>query len=811
MTRAIQKIERQCADWLVCLPAGELTKALLYEAWRAILEQSPERSLADRLRILRQMAFRRLYQLDCEQAAPLEVVMRAMTDLAEFCIGTVMQSTHAESLIQYGLPMGVSGRPSQIWPVGMGKLGARELNVSSDIDLIFVYDEDGETAGGSKGKIANHEFFAKQVRMVQSLLSDVTGFGFVFRVDLALRPYGREGALAGSLHSLAQYFQRVGREWERFAWLKSRVIAISPDDKPPLALRSVVRSFVFRRFLDHKVFVALRGLHQLIRKNVQDVRDVKLGRGGIREIEFAAQVLQIVRGGRQPELLTRPTLSALKRLTAAGLMGETSAQQLAEAYDFLRRTEHRIQYLDDQQTHILPRSAQDLAWVASSMGFDSQEPFEAELAIRREQVAGIFEEWVNRGIAPPVPTVTIDMLEAKAKWVTKFVRKHPDVVDELLRPEALTKGFDSVVFKRSVTAQYESLQATGLCDEEAILDLLRRAHQTQVFRILVRDVQGLLSVRDVGDELSALADAMLALALPWCAAYIRKQWPAGHTGYGLQADLSSHFSVIAYGKLGGKELGYGSDLDVVFLYDDDNDSASQYYTALVRKLISWLTVKTGEGDLYEIDTALRPNGNSGLLVTSIASYEKYQLQRGSNTAWTWELQAMTRARCVFGGEALRTRFDAIRAKVLTTPRDPTLLRQEIAAMREKLRAAYPAQAGTFDIKHSAGGMLDVEFAVQCLVLTHAKDCPDLIGNVGNIELLKIAQANHLLADDTGILAANAYQLLRDAQHAARLQQVKAQLPADQMLAERAVITGLWQQVFIPPSGDLLRPSPPRHP
>jgi glutamate-ammonia-ligase adenylyltransferase len=304
-------------------------------------------------------------------------------------------------------------------------------------------------------------------------------------------------------------------------------------------------------------------------------------------------------------------------------------------------------------------------------------------------------------------------------------------------------------------------------------------------------VQGLLSVRDVGDELSALADAMLALALPWCAAHIKGQWPRGHTGYGLQ----DNFCVIAYGKLGGKELGYGSDLDIVFLYDDPDDEASPRYTALVRKLISWLTVKTGEGDLYEIDTALRPNGNSGLLVTSIASYEKYQLQRGSNTAWTWELQAMTRARCVFGGDTMRSRFDAIRAQVLTTPRDPALLRQEIAAMREKLRVAYPAPTGQFDIKHSAGGMLDAEFAVQCLVLTHAKDCPDLIGNVGNIELLKIAQAHHLLPSDTGVLAANAYQLLRDAQHAARLQEVKAQLPDDHMLIERSAIDMLWQQVL----------------
>jgi glutamine synthetase adenylyltransferase len=799
MTRAILKIERLCANWLGCLPEGEPRQAMLDMAWREIEMQSPDQSIANRLRILRQLVFRRLYQLDCEQGAPLVTVMRGMTDLAEFCIAKAMQSTHSELLIQHGSPRGMSGKPSQIWPVGMGKLGARELNVSSDIDLIFVYDEDGETSGGVHGgaAIPNHEFFAKQVRMVQSLLSDVTAYGFVFRVDLALRPYGREGALAVSLHSLAQYFQRVGREWERFAWLKSRVIPwviqTSIDESPPLALRSVVRSFVFRRFLDHKVFVALRGLHQLIRQASSPMmarRDVKLGRGGIREIEFAAQVLQIVRGGRQPELLTRPTLSALKRLVAAGLMEVHVADQLAAAYDFLRKTEHRIQYLDDQQTHILPRLAGDLTWLASSMGFASCDLFEAALAVHQGRVAQIFEEWVNCGIAPPVPTVTIGMLEAKAKWVTKFVRKHPDVADELLRPAAFAKGFDAVTFKRAVTTQYAALQATGLCDEEAILDLLRRAHHQEVFRILVRDVQGLLSVRDVGDELSALADAMLALALPRVAAHIKWQWPAGQAEYGLQ----DNFCVIAYGKLGGKELGYGSDLDVVFLYDDEDESASQRYTALVRKLISWLTVKTGEGDLYEIDTALRPNGNSGLLVTSIASYEKYQLQRGSNTAWTWELQAMTRARCAFGGEAMRSRFDAIRSQVLTTPRDPALLRQEVAAMREKLRAAYPAPAGVFDIKHSVGGMLDAEFAVQCLVLTHAKDCPDLVANVGNIELLKIAQAHHLLPDDVGVFAANAYQLLRDAQHAARLQQVKVQLPDDQMLEERRAIGRLWQQV-----------------
>jgi glutamine synthetase adenylyltransferase len=792
MTRAIQKIDRQCAAWIGCLPAGEPTKTKLDLAWQGIQTLSPEKTVADWLRILRQLVFRRLYQLDCEQGASLQVVMSGMTDLAEFCIAKAMYSTHAELLIQYGSPMGKAGKPSQLWPVGMGKLGARELNVSSDIDLIFIYSEDGQSAGGTNGAIANHEFFARQVRMMQSLIADVSQYGFVFRLDLALRPYGREGALAVSLHSLAQYFQRVGREWERFAWLKSRVIPVSPAHTPALELRSVVRSFVFRRFLDHKVFVALRGLHQLIRQNVKDDRDVKLGRGGIREIEFAAQVLQIVRGGRQPELLTRPTLSALKRLTSASLMQASSSEQLALAYDFLRRTEHRIQYLDDQQTHILPRTAQDMAWLACSMGFASVWAFEAMLAMHRERVADIFEQWVSCGIAPPAPTVTIEMLQAKAKWITKFVRKHPDVVDELQRLQAFAQSFDAAAFKCAATSQYAALQATGLCDEEAILDLLRRAHHLEVFRILVRDAQGLLSVRDVGDELSSLADAVLALALPWCADHLRTKWPQSLAGY----DLEDHFAVIAYGKLGGKELGYGSDLDVVFLYSGADESAGQFYTALVRKLISWLTVKTGEGDLYEIDTALRPNGNSGLLVTSIDAYEKYQLQRGSNTAWTWELQAMTRARCVFGGVAMRARFDAIRAQVLKTPRDPALLRQEIFAMREKLRAAYPVPAGLFDIKHSTGGMLDAEFAVQCLVLTYAQDCPDLVGNVGNIELLKIAQAHDLLPGDMGVQAANAYQVLRDQQHASRLQEVKAQRPSQEMQSECIAIGLLFRYIMV---------------
>jgi glutamate-ammonia-ligase adenylyltransferase len=393
LTRAIERIANRYPVELTCLPSGVPSPSALHMTLQALLDMGYS-DVGARLRVLRQITLHRLYMLDCEQAAPLEVVMQGMTDLAEVCLSVAAQTAHAELVAKHGAPM-ARGQPSTLWTVGMGKLGARELNVSSDIDLIYVYDKDGETLANQPAQVStsNHDFFAKQVRRMQSLLADVTQHGFVFRVDLALRPYGSEGALAISLSTLAQYFQRSGREWERFAWLKSRVIQTQAVLQDVLPLRAVVRSFVFRRFLDFKVFTALQGLHQLIRKHADSssgARDVKLGRGGIREIEFAAQVLQIVRGGRQPELLARPTLTALERLTAAGLMDLQTAESLRVAYIFLRKLEHRIQYLDDAQTHRVPTQADDLSWVAQQMGFTGTEAFEARLNQHTDAVAIFF-------------------------------------------------------------------------------------------------------------------------------------------------------------------------------------------------------------------------------------------------------------------------------------------------------------------------------------------------------------------------------------------------------------------------------------
>jgi glutamate-ammonia-ligase adenylyltransferase len=330
----------------------------------------------------------------------------------------------------------------------------------------------------------------------------------------------------------------------------------------------------------------------------------------------------------------------------------------------------------------------------------------------------------------------------------------------------------------------KALQASGEADEETLLNLLRRAHHAEVFRTLARDVEGRLTVEQVADDLSALADVVLNVTSRWVWQLFKQK----HRD-------TPQFAIIGYGKLGGKELGYGSDLDIVFVYEDDHERAGEIYAAYVRKLINWLTVKTGEGDLYEIDTALRPNGNSGLLVSTFDAYADYQAQRGDNTAWTWEHQAMTRARFCLGSDNLRERFDAVRASVINAKRDPLALQQEIIAMRDKLRAARPVKAGLFDVKHSVGAMVDVEFAVQYLVLAHAQAHPSLLANVGNIALLLNAENAGLLPKGVGLAAADAYRTLRRVQHRARLDEQPTQVPQAELAKECEAIVVLWLSVF----------------
>jgi glutamate-ammonia-ligase adenylyltransferase len=945
-SRFVQRIRRRYAAELPLLPPGEPVRAHIEQLVDRLLAGG--RDLASALRVTRQLVMERLVVLDVEQQAPLSTVTTAMTDLAEVALEHALAAAQAELDARHGAPLDAQGQRILLWIVGMGKLGGRELNVSSDIDLVYVYEEDGQTSGPQA--ITAHEYFAQLVRRIYALIGDTTEDGFVFRVDLALRPNGNPGPPVVSLAMLEEYFLVQGREWERFAWLKSRIVA--PRQGVPvermLPLRDVVRPFVFRRYLDYGVFEGLRQLHRKIRDEAnkraagrpQRANDVKLSRGGIREIEFTVQLLQVVRGGQFPEVRTRSTLLALQRLSARGLLSPETADKLARAYVFLRRVEHRIQYLDDQQTHVLPTADGDLRWMAASLGLcgsgacavpdggaahdeagtgptgcgNGSEPACAmldELCTHREFVANEFDSLLHDGrgapagngckpcggtplpvdseafaaLMPPVlaerirsfaaqPRVAVLKDEARirlakligraalianepgtldgtpppaagtdgsapapacgaplseaaqtavlrfidwlepllrrdsylallaerptvlkrllrllwlARWPMRYLMQHPGVIDELADERLLQGRFEREAFLDELEQRHAAWDRSGQADEESLLDTLRRAHHAEVFRTLVRDVEGRLTVEQVADDLSALADAILDCALRWCWARTRQRHRP-----------EPRVAVIAYGKLGGKELGYGSDLDVVFVFDDDDDNAQEAYAALARKLITWLTVRTSAGELFDIDTALRPNGNSGLLVTSLGAFERYQTGRGSNTAWTWEHQAITRARWCAGDAALAPRIEAVRREVLAAPRDAAALRGEVVAMRERLRQAHAAPAGRFDLKHSPGGMVDIEFAVQYLVLAYSGAHAELLDDVGNIALLQRAEAAALLPAGVGEAAARAYRALRRAQHRARLDEASTRLPLDGLgeLAEhREAALQLWQAVF----------------
>ncbi len=886
-SRFYQRLQRRYANVFANLPMVVPQRESLTQAYKHLRTQGHDVGAA--LRILRQWTMARLLTQDCEHQAPLETVTLAVTHLAEVALDEACQQAFRDLDARHGLPMTTAGKRAEFWVIGMGKLGARELNVSSDIDLIYVYDEDGETTGNDQGlgKISVQEYFARAVRSIYTLIGDTTEHGFVFRVDLALRPNGNSGPSVLSLGALEEYLLVQGREWERFAWMKSRVIAprSSIENGSAASLRGVVLPFVFRRYLDYNVFESLRTLHQQIRDHAakrsaghpERANDVKLSRGGIREIEFTVQLLQVVRGGQFPELRTRPTLDALKRVAKAGLMPVETAESLAKAYVFLRKVEHRIQYLDDQQTHVLPTQDQDLNWIAHTMGYSDSCDLLADLDAHREIVAHEFDillggdqackgcqtqgqhdrpeleavldlfkgearkrlahwqdsakvkslrddararlmrllqrtaQWLQEGrVAEDAVVRMADWMEplmrresylammlerpavherllrllGAAKWPARYLVQHPGVIDELAGGDVLKQRFVAADFESELQARREALRRTGEDEEENLLNLLRRAHHAEVFRTLARDVEGCLTVEQVADDLSAMADAVLRVTALWCWSCLKNRHRE-----------TPQLAIIAYGKLGGKELGYGSDLDIVFVYEDDDERAQEVYASFVRKLINWLTVKTAEGDLFEIDTALRPNGSSGLLVTTFDAYANYQQQRGSNTAWTWEHQAMTRARFVMGDAHMKVRFDQVRHAVISAQRDPILLTQEIITMRNRVRLAHPVKAGFFDVKHSPGAMVDAEFAVQYLVLMHTQTHPELADNVGNIALLQRAEAAGLVPQGVGFAASAAYRELRRVQHKARLNEESTQVGGSLLKAQQDAVWALWQAVF----------------
>ncbi len=867
-----------------------------------------EDALKRALRQLRTEVFCAVMERDLSGEADVAEVTSTMTDLAEATIQRAMAVLSADLETLYGEPRGPDGERLALGVVGMGKLGGRELNVSSDIDLIFVYEDDGETTGGQRPPIATQEFFTRLGKRLIGALAEMTGDGYVFRVDMRLRPNGDSGPLVCSLGMLEEYFYVQGREWERYAWIKGRLVSehgSAAARRLSKLLDAIVKPFVYRRYLDFGVISAIRALHLQIRQEAQrrasmrpdKADDIKLGRGGIREIEFSAQVFQLIRGGQDAGFRTRPTLAVLRHAAARGLIAPAVCADLSQAYRFLRELEHRLQYRNDAQTHAMPVDPDERACLARTMGFSDYAALMTKLDAHRELVEQQFDQifadkvsgeggcgapedgaaaWVwssaladdsadgalaarlvELGIAQPAELLArlravwqsaryaglaersrqrfdivaqraleaartlepperrgdtvarfFDLLEAvsrrgaylallteypqalhrvlsvlgASRWAAGYLIRHPQLLDELLDDEAIASPFDWPEFKRTLRLRLAA--ADGV---EQQMDLLRHAHQAEVFRILLIDLAGKLSVEHVSDGLSELADAVLDVTIEAVWNQLAKR----------HRDVP-RFAIIAYGKLGGKELGYASDLDLIFLYDDPAHVAADVYATFTRRLITWLTTATGAGTLFDIDLRLRPNGESGLLVTDLDAFRRYQLREGdaANTAWVWEHQALTRARYCAGDTQIGARFEAIREQVLTMPREAAPLADEIVAMRERVEAGHPNRTPLFDLKHDRGGMVDIEFTVQYWVLLHAARDPELIRNTGNIALLREVSRFGLMSGEEAETVGAAYRTYRKLQHKLRLDGMeKARVEPAVVSAERDAVLRLWQRVF----------------
>lgn len=856
------------------------------------------------LRKLRERVFSVLIVRDLSGQAPLEEVVGAMTTLADMAVAAAYRSVAAELAAVHGVPRDpATGKPQEMLIVGMGKLGGCELNVSSDIDLIMLYGEEGETDGPRR--ISHHEFYGRLTRRMMPVLSEVDANGQVFRTDLRLRPDGDAGPLAWSLDALEHYLIGQGREWERYAWLKARLMpaqAFEDSDNSAQArqLESLRVPFVYRKYFDFDALAALRALRERIRQDwqrrasarngIDSANNIKLGDGGIREIEFVVQLAQLIRGGRMPALQKRGLLEALHAECVAGLVPEDDARRLEEAYRFLRRTEHALQYREDEQTHLLPGDPALRAALAAALGM-TPDAFESTLAAHRDFVSQTFRNvfrMVGMGEEESSPAPTpgdtpasqeetdseseltdqirqafgqdaddllrraqtlsgshrvrslpessrrrmevllpaalraalqtpapheaavrlFDLIEkiaqrsaylallaeypdtlarvarmvAASPWAAQYLTQHPLLLDSLIDWRTLFEPLDFGQIARQLTADLDACRLPdGDPDIERQMNLMRDVQRQASFQLLAQDLEGELTVEKLADQLSALADLLLTET-------IRRAWPLVNKIEGAEP----RFAVIAYGKLGGKELGYASDLDLVFLFDDPRDDAAEVYAKLGRRMSSWLSTMTSSGRLYETDLRLRPDGDAGLLAVSIEAFEEYQHKH----AWAWEHQALTRARFAAGDANVGARFEKIREDILVLPRDTAALRDEVLAMREKINAGHPNTSDRFDLKHDRGGMVDVEFVTQYLVLCHAGTHPVLVRNLGNITLLRLAAEVGLIPPELAARSGDAYRTLRRVQHQLRLQGVeKARVAPDQLQPERAAVRELWTTVL----------------
>ncbi len=874
-----------------------------------------EEALDDVLRRVRREVMVTLIARDASGAGGYPEVVRTMTDLAEESVQAAVRMQVKLAAQRFGVPMSEEGVPQDLMVVGMGKLGGEELNVSSDIDLIFLYDRDGETRSTeeypARRNLSNREFFERVARRLIPMLSDIRGCGFVFRVDMRLRPDGDSGPIVCSSDMLEEYLYTQGRDWERFAWLKGRIISAPVFSSTGQfeaqcgSVASLIRPFVYRKYVDFSAISSLASLHDMIRaeaarrelKHAGRGSNVKIGRGGIREIEFIAQTFQVIRGGRDAELRSRSTLRTLTLLGQRGILTGSVAERLKRSYVFLRNLEHAIQYVNDEQTQLWPSAEEPRSHVAALFG-ESPEVLEARLAETRDFVRGVFDSvfhakekdteaedsgwpagWEtgapgtdraleariaelgyrdaaglasrvlalmgsrkigrSNGAAERIASVLVRIFEhcsewaafesstvtqdealerglnflemiagrptyvallyqypemlkrvgrvlASSSWAAGYLTEHPIILDELMdhRVAEMNNG-DPVDWKPWREALERDL-ADAADDQERQLNLIRDAHHGAVFRLLMADIDRRLTTERLADHLSALADAVIEIVMNLAWNSLARKFPG-----------APKFAAIAYGKLGGKELGYASDLDLVYVYDDDRQDAEMIYTRLVRRMMSWLTMQTSSGRLFEVDLRLRPNGAN--VVVPFESWKQYERNEDGKGAWTWEHQALTRARFSAGSPELGAEFEAERRYILALPRETDPLRKEIIEMRQKMLDGHRNPTELFDIKHDRGGMVDIEFAVQYLVLQHSHDHPEMLDNFGNIRLLSIAGGLGLINRELSEKTAAAYRRYRELQREVRLAKGDGPVRVDPLLVkqERESVLQLWKSTAEP--------------
>ncbi|WP_087018880.1 bifunctional [glutamate--ammonia ligase]-adenylyl-L-tyrosine phosphorylase/[glutamate--ammonia-ligase] adenylyltransferase [Thaumasiovibrio subtropicus] len=832
----------------------------------------------------------------------LEISLARLSELAEAIIMEAYHWLYSRCCQEWGTPTNDEGEAQPMLVLGMGKLGGGELNFSSDIDLIFTYPDNGETVGARRS-IANAQFFTRLGQRLIKALDQQTFDGFCYRVDMRLRPFGDSGPLVMSYAALEDYYQEQGRDWERYAMIKARVMGRESFSRYQ-ELRQMLRPFVFRRYIDFSAVQSLRRMKAMISSEVRRRglhNNIKLGPGGIREVEFIAQSFQLIRGGRTPQLRGRGLLETLKAIAENGLLPAEEVDVLRAGYCFLRRVENLLQAINDTQTQTLPDKPLDQWRLAHALGCSDWSALEAEITGHMAAIHQVFDDLIGddeqeqqgsveahfqeiwdmarnedvlltifnefsfvqpsqlcqhllnvkqelskrtlgqRGrevlnrlmpsllshilprddaplvlnrilelvIAIATRTTYLELLAehnnaqiqlvrlcAASTMIAEQLARYPILLDELLDPNQL---YHPIPLEQYRDELREYLARIPEEDMEQQMEGIRQFKQTQLLRIAAADIAGVLPVMKVSDHLTYLAEAIVD-------AVISQAWFQTASKYGSPSYLKERggrgFAVIGYGKVGGWELGYNSDLDIVFLTDcpandytdgDKQIDSRQFYVRLAQRVVHLFSTRTTTGVLYEIDTRLRPSGASGLLVSTVEAFEEYQHQ----DAWTWEHQALVRTRMIYGDMPLAQAFSKARKGVLRLAREPEKLRQDVVEMREKMRDHLGGKkAGRFMIKQDAGGITDIEFIAQYLVLNHAKSLGALTKWSDNVRIFEMLAECEVIGHAQAQAVINAYTGLRDEIHRLNLRGLDADVAGDQFETERDVVKAMWQQYLI---------------